>query len=152
VLFPPPLPLSMAVLWVGLEQPWFLIDPIQRKQLRKISLRELTVEGSGAKVERGHDGFCDNVAGKPGLGSECSQPVALAEFTETGRREPDVSTDLTALSEIPVGAVECAGCKANSGYSGDSGSIGNQGCSRDWMGRLMIFPAFYSRTSGWKDL
>lgn len=135
-----------GVFMVGLNNLDFLVDPIQRKQLRKISLRELPIA----------------VAQKWSGGTTVSATMWLAHqagirvFSTGGiggvhrnwQESLDVSTDLTALSEIPV-AVVCAGCKAILDIPAtlevlETKAVPVIGWETD------DFPAFYSRTSGEK--
>lgn len=131
---------------VGLNNLDFLVDPHQRQHLRKISLRELPIA----------------VAQKWSGGTTVSATMWLAHqagirvFSTGGiggvhrnwQESLDVSTDLTALSEIPV-AVVCAGCKAILDIPAtlevlETKAVPVIGWETD------DFPAFYSRTSGEK--
>lgn len=131
---------------VGLNNLDFLVVPHQRQHLRKISLRELPIA----------------VAQKWSGGTTVSATMWLAHqagirvFSTGGiggvhrnwQESLDVSTDLTALSEIPV-AVVCAGCKAILDIPAtlevlETKAVPVIGWETD------DFPAFYSRTSGEK--
>lgn len=135
-----------GVFMVGLNNLDFLVDPIQRKQLRKISLRELPI----AVAQKWSGGT--TVSATMWLANQAGIRVfstgGIGGVHRNWQESLDVSTDLTALSEIPV-AVVCAGCKAILDIPAtlevlETKAVPVIGWETD------DFPAFYSRTSGEK--